>query len=413
MSERTSLEQAASWMLRLQDSRANPQTFLEWQRWLAATPENRAAYEQVERTMSRFADLASAPLLPDAAEMAADTYDGSISVSEYLEGRRACVGPDPSCSEANREHSSLHPRVWSATAGTRRWHTVAARYAVAAGVAVLAVVGWLGVTFLSGSKAWQGMLVYQTAPAQRQTVMLPDGSRVTLGADSAVSVELRADERMLRLTRGEAYFQVAKDAKRPFIVRAGEARVRAVGTEFNVRLSAQRTVVAVAEGTVRVSAPSSVEQASRGSRMTGIDRGLEEPSILATAQLGAGQAVSYEGESGLQALPAGDASLAITWLDGRRKYRNEPLRYVLADVHRYTGRRIEVANAETGALKFTGTLSMEGSDAWFKALAIALPVTIVQEVDGKLLVTLKEPDAPQDDSDAATGIDSPRAYIDI
>ncbi|HWK75486.1 MAG TPA: FecR domain-containing protein [Povalibacter sp.] len=280
-------------------------------------------------------------------------------------------------------------------------------------MAVLAVVGWLGVTFLSGSKAWQGMLVYQTAPAQRQTVMLPDGSRVTLGADSAVSVELRADERMLRLTRGEAYFQVAKDAKRPFIVRAGEARVRAVGTEFNVRLSAQRTVVAVAEGTVRVSAPSSVEQASRGSRMTGIDRGLEEPSILATAQLGAGQAVSYEGESGLQALPAGDASLAITWLDGRRKYRNEPLRYVLADVHRYTGRRIEVANAETGALKFTGTLSMEGSDAWFKALAIALPVTIVQEVDGKLLVTLKEPDAPQDDSDAATGIDSPRAYIDI
>jgi len=412
MSERTSLEQAASWMLRLQDSRANPQTFLEWQRWLAATPENRTAYEQVERAMSRFADLASPPLLPDAAEMAADTYDGSVPVSEYLEGRRSCVGPDQ-CSEANREHSPSHPRACSATAGTRRWHTAAARYAVAACVAALAVVGWLGVTFLSASKAWQGKLVYETAPAQRQTVMLPDGSRVTLGADSVVSVELRADERMLRLTRGEAYFQVAKDAKRPFVVRAGEARVRAVGTEFNVRLSAQRTVVAVAEGTVRVSAPSSVEEASRGSRMTGVDRGLEEPSILATAQLGAGQAVSYEGESGLQALPAGDASLAITWLDGRRKYRNEPLRYVLADVHRYTGRRIEVANAETGALKFTGTLSMEGSDAWFKALAIALPVTIVQEADGRLLVTLKEPDAQLDDSDTATGIDAPRAYIDI
>lgn len=414
MGERTSLEQAASWLLRLQDVRASSETFLEWQRWLAAAPENRTAYEEVEHTMSRLAELESPPLLPDAAEMAADTYDGSVSVSEYLEGKRA---PDQRDSAANREHSSSHSPVWSTTARIGHRRRVTVRHAMAACVAAtLAVAGWLSVTFLGGSRAWQGALVYETAPAQRQTVTLPDGSRITLGADSAVSAELRSDERMLRLTRGEAYFQVAKDAKRPFVVRAGEARVRAVGTEFNVRLSARRTVVAVAEGVVRVSAPSSAEQARGGSHAMGAAPGLEEPSILATAQLSAGQAVAYEGGGGLQALPAGDASLATTWLDGRRKYRNEPLRYVLADVHRYTGRRIEVANAETGALKFTGTLSMEGSDAWFKALAIALSVTIVQEADGSLLVTLQQSGAaaaPEADSDMPTAVDSPRAYIDI
>lgn len=407
MGDRTVLEQAASWMLQLQDPHANSETFLEWQRWLAAAPENRTAYEQVERTMSILADLESPPLLPSAAEMADDTYDGSVSVSEYLERSRSGVRSDPCDSGANHGHLP-RPLAWLATAGARRVTVRCVMVSCAA--AVLVVTGWVGATFLERSKAWQGELAYATAPAQRQSVLLPDGSRVTLGADSAIGVELRSDRRMLRLTRGEAYFQVAKDAKRPFVVSAGEARVRAVGTEFNVRLGARRTVVAVAEGVVRVSAPSYLAETSNGTSGTGAERHLQESSILVMAQLGAGQAVAYEDESGLQALPAGDASLAVTWLGGRRQYRNEPLRYVLADVNRYTGRRVEVANDATGALKFTGTLSVESSDAWFKALAIALPVTILQQADGKLLVALKESDsgaASQKSPDTLTGVDVP------
>jgi transmembrane sensor len=118
--------------------------------------------------------------------------------------------------------------------------------------------------------------------------------------------------------------------------------------------------------------------------------GREDDSLVQlVAQVEAGQAVAYAGDGGLQTLPAAEASLATSWLGGRRQYRNEPLQYVLADVDRYTGRRIEVADAETGALKFTGTLNLENSDAWLKGLSIALPVTVTQKADGTLLVSLE------------------------
>jgi ferric-dicitrate binding protein FerR (iron transport regulator) len=64
------------------------------------------------------------------------------------------------------------------------------------------------------------------------------------------------------------------------------------------------------------------------------------------------------------------------------------LQYVLADVNRYTGRRIEVADAATGKLKFTGTVNFENSDAWLRGLAIALSVTVTQAPDGSMVVAL-------------------------
>lgn len=383
MSERTPAEEAASWFLRLQDPSSNAEIFLEWQRWLTASPEHRIAFEETEETLLRLARVGAKPSLPSAAEMAADTYDGSVSVTEYRMERVA----------GGRERNT--------------WIKMRFRYAMAAGLIAIALIG--GWRWLDAIQERQhGVFAYSTAPGQRQAFTLPEGSKITLDADSVLNVELTPGQRLLRLARGEAYFQVSKDPRRPFIVTAGGTRVRAVGTAFNVRMSDHRTVVAVVEGKVEVTVPSESAQdphslpPDRINAHPAVSRPPAEKSSSPTlsvdaeggmgnqvvARVTAGQAVAYAEDGGLQTLPAAEASIATTWLDGRRQYLNEPLQYVLADVNRYTSRQIEVADAATGELKFTGTLNLENSDAWLRGLSIALPVTVTQKSDGVLLVTL-------------------------
>ncbi|MEJ1961315.1 MAG: FecR domain-containing protein [Gammaproteobacteria bacterium] len=62
-----------------------------------------------------------------------------------------------------------------------------------------------------------------------------DGSAITLNTDSQLRVALTEAERRVDLKQGEAFFEVAKDSTRPFVVEAGRKRVVAVGTKFSVR----------------------------------------------------------------------------------------------------------------------------------------------------------------------------------
>jgi transmembrane sensor len=362
MSTRTQMAEAAQWYLELDKSDADPQRFIEWQQWMRADAAHHTAYTVFERQMHL--KIKQARLLPTAEEIAADDYDGSVPIEDW----------------------KTLPRT------ARRGSFV--RYAIAAGIAALTLSG--GGFWLYGDyRAQHGTFSYRTAAGERQEFKLAEGSRVTLDADSELHVELTPERRSLRLTRGEAYFNVAKNARRPFTVRAGNAQVRAVGTAFNVRMSEDRTVVAVTEGKVEVTSdsvpvatPSMTDRAAHSKVPTPVVNKHATPIVLA-AQVSAGQAVSYVSHAGLSELPAAEASLATTWLKGRRQYRNEPLRYVLADVDRYTGKQIAIADTATGDLQFTGTLDLDYSDAWLKGLAVALPVTIGESEDGQMFIAAR------------------------
>ena len=369
MIERKPADEAAAWVLRLQDPSANAETFHEWQRWLSAAPEHKAAFEEIEETLLRLAGIDEKPPLPSAAEMASDDYDGSVPVSDFL------VRPRTKCESRSPETEMDVPA--RANRGLR--------YAIAATVTAVSIAcGWLSVDAMLAAR--HGVYAYSTAPGERKDFTLPDGSRISLDADSALNVELTRQQRSLRLARGEAYFEVAKDPSRPFIVSAGGASVRAVGTEFNVRMGDHRTVVAVVEGRVQVAA---LADTATDAGVAAVAEARGAAALRLVAQVSAGQAVAYKAESGLQALSEAEASLATSWLEGRRQYRNEPLQYVLADVDRYTGRHIEIADAETAALKFTGTLNLDNSAAWLRALSIALPVTVTEKADGTVRVSFQ------------------------
>jgi transmembrane sensor len=355
---RTPAEQAAHWFMRLQENTASPQTFIEWQEWLNAAPDNRSAYENIENTLLRIGSVATMPALPTAQQIADDQYDGSQPIAQW---------------RTDRVRVQAKSSRW-------RWGRYAA---IAAGVALALVFsdGWIGYR-----SSPLGSYSYVTAPGARQVVDLADGSRVTLDADSALEVHLQAAARRLTLQRGEAYFEVAKDSQRPFIVTAGLAQVTAVGTAFNVRMSDDRTVVAVTEGKVEfVAIPATAPVADEM-----IASSISASRATLAAQVAAGEAVAYVYDGNLQSLPPHETSLATAWLDGRRQYRNEPLRYVLADVDRYTGRRIELVSDAVGELRFTGTLNLKNSTAWLRGLSVALPVAIEERPDGVLAVSAAE-----------------------
>lgn len=361
------LETAAQWFVRLQDGDASAEAFAEWNKWLGASSEHRLAYEELENTTLRLERLRHPPQLPSLAQLAKDGYDGSAPLDHL-----SAIQP-----------SAAHKLLRNART---------ALLALAAAVVLMAFGGdW----FLSRvtSQPASGSMNYRTAAAQTKLIQLPEGSRVTLDADSELNVVLTSDRRALTLVRGEAYFQVTKDRRRPFTVQAGATQVTAVGTAFNIRRGANRTVVAVLEGKVKLVA----EPQSRPDAPAPVSDRHDEPQVTAdsaspprvpqlSAQVAAGEAVSYSESGDLHALPATEASLAAAWLQGHRRYFNEPLRYVLADVSRYTGRKIEVSDELTGDLQFTGTLDTENSEAWLRGLSVALPVRLVQEKDGTLRV---------------------------
>ncbi len=357
----TVAEEAARWFVRLQESSATPQTFREWQQWLSAEPEHRQIYDQMEMTALRISRTPAMPALPSAAELAQDTYDGTLPLRDWK------------CTSTPAEQSQTRP-WWP-------WN----RFAIAAALALLALgAGWL---LLRPTAGLYPRDIYRTSAGQRHTLILPEGSRVTLDAGSVLEVNLTAQRRSLKLERGEAYFQVAKDRQRPFVVQAGSANVTAVGTAFNVRMSEDRTVVAVTEGKVEFFvAPGKDTMALSNNPNPSTHAPASSGRATLAAEVSAGEAVSYVDDGRLQALPAQAAPLATSWLEGRRQYRDEPLRYVLTDLDRYTGQRIRLDDPAVGDLHFTGTINLQNSAAWLRGLSVALPVSITEDGDGVLVV---------------------------
>ncbi|HUO97151.1 MAG TPA: FecR domain-containing protein [Rhizomicrobium sp.] len=125
---------------------------------------------------------------------------------------------------------------------------------IAAGIAVAVFAGtadWR--TVRSHEVGTPSVASYSTGIGQTREILLSDGSIITLNTDSRVSVEYSKETRKIQLARGEALFDVAKNKLRPFIVFAGDAQVRAVGTSFTVSMLPRRPIqVLVKEGIVEL-----------------------------------------------------------------------------------------------------------------------------------------------------------------
>ncbi len=208
-----------------------------------------------------------------------------------------------------------------------------------------------------------------TRIAEIREIPLPDGSVVTLGARSRVALAFSARERRLRLDEGEAFFSVAKDPDRPFIVQVGDTLVRAVGTQFDVHKGPQTVRVAVVEGVVEV-AP------SRAPATPNVPRRL----------VSAGEAIVAPRDTSLQRLATLPAERAGEWRRGRLVYNGAPLIEVVSDANRYSPRPIRIADSRLADLRVTTSFRANQIEQMLESLSLALPLRIERQPDGTVLL---------------------------
>jgi transmembrane sensor len=218
---------------------------------------------------------------------------------------------------------------------------------------------------LSGGYAWRGGILddlrsdYVTAIGAQRSIALTDGSQVILNTDSALAVGFTPDRRVARLFRGEAWFSVAHDAERPFVVETPEGTVQVTGTQFNVRIADRQAIVSLVEGNITLSSA--------------------DPSPGRTDLVAGQQAVLTT--DGIEAATGFDAAAVTAWQHGRIVFYQTPLKQVVDQLNRYRPGWVVVASDRLRNLRVTGIFAVKDPDEALAVIQNTLHVRIIKLTD--------------------------------
>lgn len=219
---------------------------------------------------------------------------------------------------------------------------------------------------------------YSTRLGEQRSVVLEDGSIVSLNTSSVIEVAFGERQRLIRLKRGEALFQVAHDAARPFDVVAGSVTIRAVGTQFNVDRRADHTTVTVVEGKVQVSA--AAQSGSPESAAGGNVPHLEE--------LAAAQRLIVTGTLLSAPEPVRNVPPVTAWTQRKLMFENRPIQEVAEEFNRYNREHILIGSPALKAQRVTGVFQAN-DPASFLAFVAGIPGVSIQTTrEGHHEVTL-------------------------
>ncbi|HEY0799567.1 MAG TPA: FecR domain-containing protein, partial [Steroidobacteraceae bacterium] len=212
---------AAEWLARIDTENLTPAELAEFERWRSTDPRHTAAYARLAATWQAL-DRVQA-MRPSAHEPIDNDYlnPNVLRVAHVALNSSSAVAGETVTALSAGASPLPHTRSTTLKWG---WASIAASLLV--GVATIGI--W---------RASNSAQTYRTGVGGFQRIVLADSSAIDLNTDSEVRVKLTRDMRNVELIRGEASFEVAHDAARPFIVAAGATAVRAVGTKFDVRRS--------------------------------------------------------------------------------------------------------------------------------------------------------------------------------
>jgi transmembrane sensor len=342
--------EASAWFVEFRERDVPTNTRTRFDEWLRRSPEHIQAYLEVSAAWS---------------ELPTTDPEGRIDVDALLEHARAAPednvielggagNTNPESHEARRQ-GRLSQRFLRALPLFPAFR-LALGASLTCFVALIALGAWL-VFFRADT--------YNTGLGEQRTLRLIDGSTIELNALSRVQVRFRKDIRDIELTSGQAFFHVAKDPTRPFIVHGGAATVRALGTQFDVYRKASGTTVTVLEGQVAV-LPAGA-----------IDRGAVAPDVrVNTRQWGATPASTDRASprAGPVFLEAGeqvtvtpsevlkprkaDVKAAAAWVQQRLIFESTSLTEVASEFNRYNIRKLVITDPALGALGISGVYSL-------------------------------------------------------
>jgi transmembrane sensor len=351
------LEQAAQWWELLHGDSASSADHREFGEWVTRSPERVAAYLQTAQLVKA---LKSPRLI----------WPGTAAEVLIREAKAA--------PETVLPFSTTRITAPAARGETRH---VRNRFVWAAAAAVLVVVG--AALFMLETPQ-----VFRTALGEQRSVLLADGSRVTLNTDSRIDVSLQNGRREVRLIHGEALFEVAHDPARPFVVRAANALLQDVGTLFNVDMRSNGTAVTVVEGRLAVESESPREEG--GVQAVHIGTGAPEALVLGAKDR---VVITHAGlgppQHGVNVVPI------MAWTQRQLMFEHRPLSEVAEEFNRYNKDRIDIDSAELKRQEVTGVF--EANDpASFVAFLSSIPgVEIRTGANGAHIVAMRNPSAPK------------------
>jgi transmembrane sensor len=329
-------ETAAHWFDQVREKGTSAETRRALNAWLAESAEHATAYGVIERTWSQLKSAAQAPPILELR------HETAMRVARKTAARR------------------LSSR-WAAVAmlllsiGTTLW--VLASHA---GFDFSPLAWPAGETHIPIARS------YATQTGDRLTIVLDDGSQVTLNTATELDVTFSKKSRTVRLSRGQALFEVAKDPSRPFVVQTENRRFVAVGTAFDVRLEGQQVKVTMLEGTVRA-------------------EGTELDSKLRTTVTAGEQLIS--GAHADDQVRHIDPERETSWRHGQVIFENTPLGEAIDELNRYSPIHIALADPKLAELRLSGTFATAGTGAFVEAITAYFSIQI-EHTDART-ITLK------------------------
>jgi transmembrane sensor len=205
---------------------------------------------------------------------------------------------------------------------------------------------------------------YRTALGQRRSLLLADGSRIELNTATAIEVRLEAKRRLVHLLQGEAMFDIAHDAARPFLVRVGPSLLRVLGTAFNVRLRQDLVELTVSRGEV------------------GVQDG-DAPMQRVSAGSGA---VIRAGAVAVTPLNRQIVGQRLAWQGGIIVFDGETLAQAVEEFNRYRAQPLVIGESRVAALRIGGRFSTADSAKLVEALQESFPVRAVTAPDHSVIL---------------------------
>jgi transmembrane sensor len=311
--------EASVWIVRLHGAQRSPELEAGFRRWLAANPENATEFERVTAVWEA-APHASIAGMPRVAHL------GRISSNSW-------------------------------------------RWAIAATLLLVVATGVL-LDYRPERDP-----EYVTAIGEQRTVPLDDGSRIALNSNSKIKIEFTAERRAVHLLRGEAFFDVAHDQERPFVVIAGDNQVTAVGTAFEVRYEPDHIDVILVEGKVNVI--STAEPDGVPASVSSSLNGLAKLSSSGYAMRAGERLRVAKGAPPTIDAPRLDAVTA--WRRGEVMLDDTPLLDAIAEMNRYSKSALIIDENSIATLHVSGIYHTGDSEGFAQTVAQLYGFEVTQE----------------------------------
>ena len=347
---------AAAWLLRRADGQWSDAKQAELERWLASSPGNRVSFIRLE---SIWADTDRLKSIASGFPKGEVPPKGTIEKSPFFTLKQA---------EADAISEPEFPPVVST------WRVRRDRLAIAAGF-LLVLAALMTYSAIVGT----GRATYSTSIGGFSTIPTEDGSTIALNTDSRIEIHFSDKERRIELKRGEAFFDVAADPKRPFAVYAKDQKVVALGTKFSVRMESDVVHVAVTEGKV------SLQEKSSAVWPIPLEKRKVAQRILLPGNVAdIGERLSSVEERSLPRIEQ-----ALSWRNGYIALDGTSLAEAVAEFNRYNIRQITIDDTSLEKLQIEGNFRSNNVEGFVRLLEEGFDVKAGREPEGRIVLKKK------------------------